>query len=244
MNSNSHHPRLLTALMLSAGVGCGAKAANDDMVSTQTGGSSGAPSAAGGTSPSAGGSHASGGANANAGGSNAAGGATSAMSGTSLLDAGPDASESTCTIGDQRPCTGMFGCPGSKSTCQDGRRWGTCSCGTCEPYLDAGTCSWTMLPGTQFVTIGANVTSSKNTVIRIDPDGGQTTVPMAVDAAACQPGGGYYAITEDLVAFQKDIYLYQTQSLTFTLCPTSCAERQASPDVVFQLLRGGFCPIE
>ena len=178
--------------------------------------------------------------NLSVGGSNTAGGSTSTND-ASVQDAGNDASVPTCTPGEQRPCSpSWFGCPGATVYCSNGAWPAQCACNVCAPLLDAGSCSWTMEPGTQEVTIG---NSSINTVIRIDPDAGQSKVPMAVDATACQTGAGYYAVTENAVAVGYIAGAFYTQSLTFTLCPASCAEHQQSPEVVFQLLRG-FCPSE
>jgi hypothetical protein len=77
-----------------------------------------------------------------------------------------------------------------------------------------------------------------NTVTVSDADAGTSEVPAVISASDCGPGGGYYAVTQNAVLVDRDYEEYLTESLTFTLCPASCAEHLQSPPEIFTLERG------
>ena len=177
-----------------------------------------------------------------------AGDAGDASNARDAVDAGQDASLLACTLGERGPCASdaFWGCPGATRPCGNDGKWSYCECKTCVLTLDTGSCCWTMGPVFQAFSLG--VSSSDNTVIRIDPEAGQSSVPMVIDVTACTPEGGYYAIAENPIAVPViAAYVageYATNSLTFTLCPASCVDHQQHPEVNFTLHRGGTCPIE
>jgi hypothetical protein len=92
-----------------------------------------------------------------------------------------------------------------------------------------------MLPEKQVVMVGHNWEG--NTVIVSDADAGTREVPAVVSASDCRPDGGYYAVMEN-AAESLGYGEYMTDSVTFTLCPVSCAEHLQFPQEIFTLERG------